>query len=82
MLNLIAAAMLSWDTDCTEEEIYQAWVDYGLMSPLQEESKQLTPVRPTAPDAAGRLKQFMDACCEVIEKALYVRCLLYTSRCV
>ncbi|RHP36216.1 hypothetical protein [Lachnotalea sp. AF33-28] len=73
MLNLIAAAMLSWDTDCTEEEIYQAWVDYGLMSPLQEESKQLTPVRPTAPDAAGRLKQFMDACCEVIEKALYVR---------
>lgn len=73
MVNLIAAAKLSWDPECSEEEIYRAWADYGLMSPLKEESRQLLPVKPSVPDAALRLKAFMDACYEVIRKTLYVR---------
>lgn len=73
VLNLIAAAMLAFDSDCTEQEIYQAWVEYGLMSPLQEESKQRFPVKPSALDAAERLQKFMNVSWSVLEKTLYVR---------
>lgn len=72
-LNLIAAAMLAYDSEVTDREIYQAWIEYGLMSPLQEESKQRLPVKPTALDAPERLQKFMNASWSVLEKTLYVR---------
>lgn len=73
MLNLIGAAMLAEDSNCPDDEIYNAWVNYGLMSPLKEESRQCLPASPNAEDAALRLRRFMETAYDVLMKTLYVR---------
>jgi hypothetical protein len=72
-LNLIGAAMLSADPDQDLDNVYDAWVKWGLYSGLTASSETGAPVVPTAPDAKDRLKAFMRASWSVIEKALYVR---------
>jgi hypothetical protein len=71
-LNLIGAAMLSADPDQDIDNIYRAWVEYGLYSGFTPSSETGLPVVPTAPDAQEKLKAFMTACWSVIEKSLYV----------
>jgi hypothetical protein len=72
-LNLIAAAMLSADPDQDLDNVYRAWVEYGLYSGFTPSTETGAPVVPTAPDAMGKLKAFMKAGSSVMEKALYVR---------
>lgn len=72
-LNLIAAAMLSADPDQDLENVYRAWAEYGLYSGFTPSTETGVPVVPTAPDAVEKLKAFMKAGSQVMEKALYVR---------
>jgi len=72
-LNLIGAAMLSADPDQDLDNVYRAWVDYGLYSGFTPSSETGDPVVPTAPDAMEKLQAFMRAAWSVIEKSLYVR---------
>lgn len=73
MLNLFGGALLARDPELETDQIYQAWAEYGLFTALHTESATSAPVVPSAPDAWLRLKEFMEAAWNVIEKALYVR---------
>ncbi|QJR20490.1 hypothetical protein HKM20_04045 [Pelagibacterium halotolerans] len=72
-LNLIGAAMLSSNPDRDLDEVYDAWLEWGLYSGFTASSETGEPVRPSAPDARERLQAFMRAGSKVMEKALYVR---------
>jgi hypothetical protein len=54
-------------------EVYGAWASHGMLSPLRSASENAPPVPATAPDAAPRLRRFMQASWSVMEKAAYVR---------
>jgi hypothetical protein len=73
ILNVVAGAMLARDPDVEIDRIYEAWAAHGVYSPLREASAMQGPFVPTAPDAAARLKAFMRASWQVMEKAQYVR---------
>jgi hypothetical protein len=73
MLNVFAMGMLGRDPNMNLDEVYKAWCDYGILSPMKSASEPQIPVRPTAPDAWKRLKDFMIAGWKVIEKSQYVR---------
>jgi hypothetical protein len=73
MVNLFAIGILGKDPEADTDGIYRAWAEYGLLSPLKSGSIPQTPVRPSAPDAWRRLKEFMIASWRVVEKSQYVR---------
>ena len=73
LLNLFAAGALARNPEADLDEVYKAWCDYGLLSPLRSGSVPQTPVRPANPEAWKILKRFMQASWKVIEKSQYVR---------
>ena len=78
-LNVVAGAILARNIDADLDDIYRQWTNRGLYSPMLETSKMQAPVRPTASDAADRLKNFMRASWEVMEQAHYVRGHLFSE---
>jgi hypothetical protein len=72
-LNVVAGALLARDVDCQLDDVYAAWAQHGLYSPMREASAMDGPHVATAPDAGRRLKEFMRASWAVMEKAAYVR---------
>jgi hypothetical protein len=72
-LNIFGLGLLGRDPDRDLDEVYKAWCDFGILSPMKSASEHQLPVRPTAPDAWKRLKDFMIAGWKVIEKSQYVR---------
>jgi hypothetical protein len=73
LLNLIGGAMLSKATETELDDVYKAWLDYGLLSPMRSGSFYQKPVRPTGKDAFERLKEFMKLGWRIHEKTGYVR---------
>ena len=67
------------NVDIELDEIYRAWVEHGFFWPILETSQMQAPVKPTAPDAAERLKAFMRASWDMMEKAHYVRGHLFSE---
>lgn len=72
LLNLIGGGMLSRNRTQQLDNVYRAWLDYGLLDPLVPESTQGAPV-PVNPAQLERLRGFMQASWGVIEKTLFVR---------
>lgn len=73
IFNLIAGAMLGKDVNMDLDDAYKAWLNYGLLSPLQYDSCPQKPCVPLAPEALPVLKRLMQDSWKIIEKALYVR---------
>jgi hypothetical protein len=73
ILNVIAGALLARDIETPLSDIYAAYAQHGLYSPLKAASEIEPRIVPTAPDAAERLQAFMTASWSVMEKAAYVR---------
>jgi hypothetical protein len=72
-LNVVAGALLARDVDCPLGDVYEAWAQHGLYSPMREASAMDGPHVATAADAPQRLRDFMRASWAVMEKAAYVR---------
>jgi len=73
LLNVIGGACLAQDIDMNLDRIYERWLEYGLFSPLHDESEMREPIRPSSPKALKNLKDFMRASWRVMEKTVYVR---------
>lgn len=72
MVNLFGGALLAGDGDTALDTIFRAWSEYGLSSALQSGTYFQVPVSPI-PSATERLKRFMRASWQVMEKTVYVR---------
>lgn len=81
LVNLIGAGMLARDIETTTEAIYDAWVEYGISSASREESAMVAPVRPVAPGAAARLREFMEASYTILSKTLYIKGHVFNYSC-
>lgn len=81
MLNLIAGAMLSKDVNTDMQDIYDAWMAYGLVSPLLQDTFDQVPCTPTAPDAAERLQKMMQLGWKILEKGIHVRGHVFNRNC-
>lgn len=73
LLNVFAGGLLSNQPEIRLDKIYRAWIDYGLLSPLQPESCMEQPVSPTSGAASQQLEAFMKASWSVMKKSIYVR---------
>ena len=73
MLNVFGAGMLSRDVKTNIDDIYKAWCDHGLVSPMKSGSVFQEPAKPTDPEAWKTLKDLMTASWGIIEKSQYVR---------
>lgn len=72
ILNLLAGAMLSQNTTQDIDNVYKAWLEYGLYDALIPESVQPPPV-PIPQAYLARLKDFMRASHALAVKAFFVR---------
>lgn len=74
MLNLIGGAILTKKIDACLDDVYKAWLEYGLVSPLEEDDTfPQEPSVPSSPEAKSVLKRFMRDAWRVQERAIYVR---------
>ena len=74
MLNLVAGAMLSYDIDTPMDEIYRAWAEeYGLVSPLIQDSFPQIPYRVSDTSSIEKLHSLMVYGWKAIEKAIHIR---------
>ncbi len=73
LFNLVAGAMLSKDIDTDLDECYRAWLDYGLLSPLEYDTVPQVPCRPKNPKALEVLRRFMQDSWRIQERIIYVR---------
>jgi len=73
LLNVFGAGMLSQDVNTNIDDIYRAWTDHGLLSPMKSGSEPQTPAKPSSPEAWKTLKDFMISSWKIIEKSQYVR---------
>jgi hypothetical protein len=78
LLNLFGGAMLSRDGGRNLDDVYGAWLAYGVSDPMKTESEEGDPV-PVAPDDRDRFVAFMKASRAVLEKTLCVRGLVFTD---
>jgi len=81
MLNLIAGAMLSKDIHTDLDDVYQAWLDYGLVSPLIQDTFEQQPSVPAGKDALETLKTFMQTGWKIIEKGIHIRGHVFNRNC-
>lgn len=79
MFNLYAAAMLMENVDLDTDEIYKAWINDGITSPMIPGSFNQVPVVPKATDAWRRFRDMMHTGWSVMEKTLYVKKHLFTK---
>lgn len=80
MLNLIGGAMLSENTQTKLEDIYKAWLDYGLVSPLLQDSYAQVPYCPTK-ETISLYTSLMQLGWKIIEKAIHVRGHVFNRNC-
>jgi hypothetical protein len=73
LLNLIAGAMLSADVDTPTEDIYRAWLNEGLYTPLRHHTFPQNPCVPRGEKALTQLSEYMKRSWKVLEKTIYVR---------
>ncbi|MBC7091973.1 MAG: hypothetical protein H5T50_08740 [Nitrososphaeria archaeon] len=73
LLNLIGGACLAQNINMDIDKIYEKWLEYGLFSPLHDESEMREPIHPSSPTALKNLRDFMRASWSVMEKTVYVR---------
>lgn len=73
IFNLIAGAMLGKDIDMDLDKAYKAWLNYGLLSPLQYDSCPQVPDKPASPAALPQLKRLMQLSWKIMEKTIFVR---------
>lgn len=73
LFNLIAGAMLSQDVNMNLDEAYQAWLKFGLLSPLEYDACPQQPCVPTSPQALPVLRELMQRSWKILEKSIYVR---------
>ena len=73
LLNLFGGALLAQNPDLDLEQVYKAWVAYGLLSPMKFESNMEKPSIPASDTAFQHLEAFMKASWSVMEKTVFVR---------
>jgi hypothetical protein len=78
VLNLYGGALLSRRIEQDLDNVYRAWLAYGLADPLKSESEQGPPV-PVAPAHLPRFRDFMRTSWAVIEGTIYVRGFVFTE---
>lgn len=81
MLNVYAAAMLSDNVSTPLDEIFKAWANDGIVSPLHAGSFPRKPVTPSSPGAWIKLKEFMEASWQAMVKSSYVRGHVFMEDC-
>jgi len=77
ILNLIAGAMLSRDINTDVDEIYREWTRFGMLSPLKSASFIQKPVPVTSESKYTRLRDFMRASWNIMQKTVFVRGLVF-----
>ncbi len=78
VLNLFGGALLSKRIEQDLDNVYRAWLAYGLADPLKSESEQGPPV-PVPAEYLPRFREFMRVSWAVLEGTLYVRGLVFTE---
>lgn len=73
LLNLIGAVLYAKDPECTKEEIYRRFLEYGLCSAWREESVMKESVMAVGKDAPRQLAYLMETCGAILMKTLYVK---------
>ena len=72
LVNVFGAGMLSQEIEQDLDNVYRAWLAYGVADHLIAESEQPAPV-PVPPAYLPQFRDFMRASWAVMEKTLYVR---------
>ena len=80
MLNLIAGAMLSFDVKTEMDDIYEAWFDYGLVSPLISDTYGQEPC-PVAEKDRPFFREIMQLGWKILEKGIHVRGHVFNRNC-
>lgn len=78
LLNFAAGGLLSQNTTLDLDEVYKTWMQFGLYDSLISESMVPDPV-PIPLAYLSRLKNYMKASWDVMEKTVYVRGFLFCS---
>jgi hypothetical protein len=78
VLNLMGGALLSTQIEQDLDNVYRAWLAFGIPDPLKSESEQGSPV-PVPAEHLGQFRDFMKASWSVMEGALYIRGLVFTE---
>lgn len=78
VLNLMGGAVLSGRIEQDLDEVYRAWLAYGIPDVLKSESEQGELV-PVAEEHLARFRDFMRASWSVMEGAIYIRGLVFTE---
>lgn len=78
LVNVFAAGMLARNVDESLDNIYDAWLAYGIADHLKPESEQPPPC-PIVPAERGRFRRFMEASWNAVVKSLYVRGFIFTD---
>lgn len=78
MVNLFAGGMFANDLQTHQDDIYRAWMEYGLADPMKNTSAETAPI-PIRPADQKRVQAFMNATWSAMEKTMYVRRLVFAS---
>ncbi|WP_368182099.1 hypothetical protein [Anaerotruncus rubiinfantis] len=81
MLNLIAGAMLSYDINTSMDEIYEAWFEEGLVTPLLQDTFAQVPSPVKDEHTKAALHEMMTRNWKIIEKAIHVRGHVFNRNC-
>jgi len=82
ILNVFAGGMIAANIDVDVDEIYRAWVNYGLYNPMQPASYAQSPAPVTHKENYTKLRDFMKASWEVIEKTIFIRGHVFHEDCM
>ena len=72
LVNVFAAGLLTRRVEQDLDNVYHAWLAYGVADPMKAESEQGTPA-PVPAACLERFRDFMKASWRAMEKTLYVR---------
>ncbi len=72
LVNVFGAGLLSQRIEQDLDQVYRAWLTYGVANPMTPESEQSAPL-PVPLVHLGQFRDFMRASWKVMEKTLYVR---------
>jgi len=82
ILNVFAGGMIASNVDVDIDEIYKAWVNYGLFNPMKPASYDQSPVPVTQKENYAKLRDFMKASWAVIEKTIFIRGHVFHEDCM
>lgn len=81
-VNVFAGGMLSSNLDVDIDDIYRAWADYGLFNPMKPASYDQLPTPVASVTDYRKLRDFMRASWEVIEKSVFIRGHVFHEDCM